>query len=709
MLSVGFLVFVVTFVYNSRATPLYTATASIMIDTQQERVVDTQAVLSGLSADSSTVDTQVEILKSRQLADRVVRELKLDQDPAFNWTLREPDTKTQIINGIKRIVRGAAPDAAQRKLTAVEQQMLHEQIVDGLLAGLSVRRAGMTYIMNVSYTSPDPAKASLIANTFADKYLLEQLEARFEATRAANQWLNTRLSSLRQEVLQAEAAVAQYRAANNLLSASGATLTEQEISTYNQQVATAQTEQAAAEARLRTALSQLAAGSTGDDVGEALGSTVVQQLRGQRAQVSGRVADLAGRYGPRHPEMLKAQRELQDIDAQIQAEIKRLISNLEAQARVARERTNSMRSSLGQARGSLASNNAATVRLNELNRNAEAVRTLYQSFLNRFQETTAQEGLTDSDARIVSRAKIPTYASSPNTRLNLALGLLLAIGAGVAAAIAAEVWDSGIATGEDVETRLGVDYLGHLPLLSSVAEPGERKDAPYEYLVEHPLSAFSESLRSLRTSITYSRPGQRVGIVTVTSALPGEGKTTTTTCIARSAAQSGGRVIVLDCDIRRRNVHNLIGADPQIGLIEVLNGDATLEQATVVDRETGAAFLPLGPASFTPRDVFGGPAMKKLLQDLAELYDLVLLDAPPALAVSDARVLAAQSDAVVFVIRWRKTPENAVQGSLKQLQAVNASLAGVVLTQVDMRKQSRYGYGDPGYYYGQYQKYYQSA
>ena len=690
---------------TARSTPLFTATANVTINTRQSTVVDSQAVLSGLTADSSIVDTEVEILKSRHLTERVVDGLNLANDPEFNADLATPGPVQLALGGIAAIF-GARPDEGGGDRDPVDMQRTKEAVIEAVRDRLTIRRVGLTYVMNVSFASGDPAKAARIANAYVERYLLEQLETKFDATRQANEWLNVRLGELRGEVQAAEAAVAQYQSTNNLLSASGTTLTEQEISTYNQQLATVRAQQAEAEARLRTARSQLARGSTGDDVGEALGSQVVQQLRQQRAEVSRRVADLTQRYGPRHPDMLRAQRELADIDGQIQAEIGRLVSNLEAQAQVARERTASMAGSLGTARGTLAANNAASVRLNELQRNAESVRTLYQSFLTRFQETSSQEGLEQSDARIVSRAAIPNAPSSPNIPLNLALGLILGLGLGLAAVVLAEMLDSGLMTGDEVERRLGLPHLGTVPSLPSVAAPGEREEAPADYVLKRPLSAFAEAVRALRTSILYSRTGQAVKVVAVTSALPGEGKSTTCLTLARVSAQSGARVLVVDCDLRRRNLNRMLGFEPETGLLEVLNGKAALEQVVHLDEGSGAHVLPLARNSFTPKDVFGSKAMDQLIADLAARYDLVLLDTAPTLAVADTRILAARSDAVIFLARWRKTPEKAIQQSLRLLEQAGAHVAGVALTQVDMNAQARYGYGDAGFYYADYKKYY---
>lgn len=697
-------VLLATILLTMQAKPMYTATATVMLDPRQSRVTNVDEVLSGLPPEAAVVDTEVEVLRSRQLGERVVRSLKLDQDPEFNHALRKPEGLAALQLGIKSLAGASAPDATPRN--PVQAQIRLEEVVDVVLSRLNVYREGNTRLINVSFVSEDPQKAAKIANQFSELYRLEQLEAKFDATRQATQWLNTRLGELRGQVLQAEAAVQQFRIANNLLSASGTNLTEQEISNFNVTLAGARAQLAEDEARLRTARAQLAGGSTGDDVGEALSSPVVQQLRQQRAEVSARVADLRGRYGDRHPDMLKANRELADIDAQIQAEISRTISNLQARAEVSRQRAAAVQASLGNARGSLANNNRAMVRLNELERDAEATRTLYESYLSRFKETSTQSGIEQSDARIVSRAKIPTRQSSPNPAVNLGFGLVLALGAGIAAVVLAETLSAGLLTAEDVERRLDTAYLGGIPLLSSVAPEAKN---PIDYLVAKPLSSFAEGFRNLRASLMYARLGEPVKVVAVTSALPGEGKTTTSICLARAAALQGAKVLLVDCDLRRRSINRLLVNEPAVGLIEVLNGDATLAEAVLKDRVNGLDVLHLMESAFTPRDVFSSKAMDTLLAAARESYDFVVLDTAPVLAVADARLIGPKTDVVVFLARWGKTPEQATAAALRQFAGTGAYVAGVALTQVDMQKQSRYGYGDPGYFYGEYKNYYASA
>lgn len=700
--AVALIIFLAALLVTVQATPRYTAQTQVMLNVRQTQVVDTRQVLSNLPAETGVIDSEVEVLQSRDLARQVAEILRLENDPEFNWVLREPGGLSAMIARIQ-----GRPLAKPELPTSPEDIRLgRERAASALRGGLGVQRMGLTYIIGVNFTSLNPEKSARIANAFAGQYIANQIADKGGANRQANVFLEERLNQLRGEVQSAEAAVEAYRSANNLLTSSGASLTEQEVSTYNQQLATAQADQAVEEARLRAARTQLARGSTGGDVGEALQSSVVGQLRAQRSSVAARVADLQARYGPEWPALVRARQELAAIDEQIQAEIQRVISNLEARVQVAQDRTASLRATLGRTRGTLAGNNAAAVRLNELERNAESVRTLYEGLLERYQETTNQSGNETADSRILQEARAPGSPSSPNVPVNLVLGFMLAIGCGLAVVVLAELMDDGLITSEDVQQRLGLPMLGTVPLMMSIADRKDRRMPLTDYLLNRPLSAFAEAFRTLRTSIMYAKLGSAVKVIAVTSALPGEGKTTTSVCLAISAAQAGLKVVIVDCDIRRRNVSRLLGVDADLGLLDVLEGTASLGDVLLKGEASGAWVLPTAKRDFTPREVFNTPEMASLLKLLREDFDMVILDTAPVLAVAETRVLASQADAVMFLTRWRKTPAKAAEAALRTLEQSEATVAGAVLTQVDMNEQARYGYGDAGYYYSSYKAYY---
>jgi len=688
--------------FTLRQTPMYEAVATVVITAQQPTVVQSAQVAPGVlqaAGDSSPLETQLELLKSRALADRVARQLKLDEDPDFNPYLNKQEG---TLDRVRRLL-GAAP---QPQPTPPAEEV-HESVLDALQGSVSFRRAGMTAVIEIVAYSANPTKAAAVANAYAQAYLDEQLLAKSQATREANEWLSNRIVELRRQVEAADAAVAQYKINNNLLSAAGTTLTEQQISMLNQQEATARAGLAEDQARLRIAREQLQGGSTGEDVGEALGSSVVQQLRNKRAEISGRVADLQGRYGPRHPDLLKAQRELADNDALITAEIKRIISNLEARVGISRDRLRSLQGSLGAVEGSLASNNRTSVRLQELQRDADAARIVYESYLNRYKDTSAQVGLERADARIVSQARLPDRPSSPNVPMNFAVGLLASCAAGLALIVLASMLDTTLSTADDVERRLGMRYLTGIPLLRSLVP--KARQAPEEYVARSPLSFFAETFRSLKTALVYNSNDVQAQIVAITSALPGEGKTTAAACLARTIALQGHKVVIVDCDLRRASLSRLFKRNTSVGLIEVLNGSSTLQDAILKDEASGADLLPLVAAGGIGKDIFSSPAMDDLLHQLRANYEVIILDTAPVLAVAETRVLAVKADTVLFLAQWRKTPAKAIENALQLLEDTGAHISGLALTQIDVRKQMSTGYGDPIYYYSSYAKYYSQA
>ena len=378
--AVGAVVMALAVLITLQLTPRYTATATVMIDTRKHDVTNIEDVLSGLPDESAAVDTEVEVLKSRALAERVVSALDLDKDPEFNPALQHPNPIAAVLgaplDAIKSVF-GAGARPASASQAQLDQQMQHEAVVDEVLGNLNVKRATVTYVISVNFDSKDPVKAEQIANTFADKYLSEQLEAKFEATQQATQWLTSRLAELEPQVQAAETAVEQYKATHGLLASVNSSLTQEEISGINTQLAQAKADEAEKDARVRTAQQQAAAGATGEDLSGPLNSPTMMQLRSQEAEASSKVADLETKYGPRHPAVQQAQRQLADTNAQISQEVGRQVSNLKAEEDVARQRVASLEGSLAGAKGTLVGNNAAGVELDNLQRKSDAVSSLY--------------------------------------------------------------------------------------------------------------------------------------------------------------------------------------------------------------------------------------------------------------------------------------------------------------------------------------------
>lgn len=705
--AVALVVFALVVIVTMQMTPQYTATASIIIDPRRAQVIDIEAVLTGVGSDAQALDTEVQLIQSRSMAQSVVRNLDLVSDPEFNSRLRTPSGMGAVVSGVRGFISGLMPSQITVGEEDSEDRVL-ESVSNAVLSRLSARRSGATYVINIEFRSENARKARNIANAFADQYLLSQLEAKFEATERANTWLNERLEVLREEVRTSEQAVEMYRAEQGLLDAAGSNLTEQQIADLNAQLAIQRAELSAAESSLRNVQTQLQRGASLDTIGEVLRSDTIRSLRAQQSEISRRRSDLSSRYGPRHPEILAVEREAADLDEQVEREIRRIIAGLETEVNVARQRVISLQSTLAGFREELVVNNRALVRLRELEREAEASRTLFESFLNRFRQTSEQDELATSDARIVARATVPMSPSSPNWMLNIALGIVLAGMMGAGAVVLLEVFDNGLRSEADVERELRVGHVASVPMLGKpkLGKSGGRRQTPHDYIRENPLSGIAESFRVIRSAILLSNIDEPHKTVAITSALPGEGKTTTTFSLGRISAMSGSRTIILDCDLRRRLLTKAAAPSAGKGLLEVLSGDARLEDVLVQDAEPGLHILPVVESQFTPRDVFSSEAFRNLMDRLRREYDLVLIDTAPVLAVTDTRVIAQRCDAVVMNVQWKKTPKEAAMSALEILRDVRANVLGVALTQVDMDAQARYGYEGASYYYKNYRNYY---
>ncbi|MET0373556.1 MAG: Wzz/FepE/Etk N-terminal domain-containing protein [Rhizorhabdus sp.] len=668
-------------------TPTYIATAQVVLNVSAEDYAPDTRRPNDKAFTQDAADTEIEVIRS-QLITQSAADTILSLHPGAAAALVEPHRGP--LARIRSVWSKPEPVAAD----AAEQR---SELASVLRKNLNVQRNGSTYAVTIGYGAADPRAAAIAANAYASAYSGGQLSDKQEDNRGATQFLGRRIDELRAQANVDNERVQRFRIANNLLSTSGASLTEQEISSYNQRVADARTEAAGDQARLETAQAQLRAGSSGDDVGEALGSTVVSELRGKRAEVSARLATLTSRYGRLHPDVINATGELADVDKAISQEIGRVISNLEARARVSRDRLAAISGSLSGARGRLAQNNRAAVQLDDLERRAEASQQLYESYLNRYKETAAREGTERSDSRIVSLAEAPEKPASPNLPLNLMLGLILGAGLGLAGSLGAEMAFAGLTTGEDVESGLGQRFLGAIPLLDKRANASPR-DLP---LQPHTLTA--QALRNLRTSLTYAT-GEGTQVIALTSALPREGKTVTSLGLARSIAADGASVVLLDCDFHQRGLSRMLAmSGEKPGLLEVLEGTAPLDAALVRDPASDAWLLPTFASESTPTATLTGPEMSNLLATLRERFRYVVLDMSPVLPVAETREMVAKADAVLFLVRWRRTADHAVRAALRLLPGEVVNLAGIALTAVDVGDGA--GAGDASAYHRQYRGY----
>lgn len=643
-------------------TPTYTATSLLMINPRQERVLNSEAVVGALPLQSSAIDSEIELLRSPALMNDLAEALGL---------------QSQRSGG---------------------EVMSTQDIADSLAGAIQVNRRGMTLVIEITARSTDPARAQLIANTYADVYIASQVNQRVDTAQRANSWLARRLAELRDDVQAKESAAETFRVQSGLMAAQGSTLQEQQITNVQSQVLQAQADLAEREARFRQIQELRESGAPLESIGNALNSETIRGLREREAEIARRQSDLENRYLPTHPAVQAIRAERQDIETQIQREIQRISINLGNEVSVARARLQTLQASMREAAGDLSNNSSASVRLRELEREAAASREVYESYLQRYQEIADQDQLNVSDARLLAYASLPGSPSSPQLRIALALAIAVGLLFGIGAGVIAEIVDQSVKNADDLEAKVGYPAIASIPTISKrmmrQMPPAERH--PSGYLVGRPMSAFTEALRVLRTVIVYSKLDFSVKVVAVTSALPDEGKTTISMCLARVAAMSGQRVCVVDCDLRKQSINDVIDIETDVGILQVLAGEAPWRSAIVRDPNSDAHVLPVATSGFTPRDVFGSEAMERLIGELRAHYDLVILDCAPILAVAETRILVKQADTTVIVARAGRSAIGAVRSAIAQTEGAGGKVLGIALNCVMPHWQS---YADSLYFY----------
>lgn len=652
--------------------PVFSATASLLVRPQSDAVVDVKAVTPELPATTDIVNTQVKLMQSPALAQRV----------AERFAATHPQSD---------LVRGNSPAALTQSLTQM----------------VKISRAASTFVIEVTARSPHPQEAADIANLFVNEFVSSDKDAKVSTNAAADGWLRQRTAELEKDATAADAALQAYKIRNGLISTEGQTLSEQEISVLNQQIAQAQADLAEKQGRLASARTQLAKGGGGADVGAALGSGTIGTLRTREADAAAKVAQLRSRYGSQFPELVKAESELTAIRSDIQREIDRILSNLQAEVNVSASRLSSLEGSRGRSTGVLSANNQAQVGLMELQRRADAAKAIYETFLNRAHETGAQVGLQRADTQVDSLADLPQAPVFPDYRLVILLGLLGGFVGGVGAVGIAEYLQGGIRTKADVEERLGLRYAGAVPVLDSTLGKLRSLEEPHDYVLSHPQSSFAEAFRSLRAFLLLSggngtKPSRAIAIA---SALPQEGKTTTAVCLARTSAMDGISTVLVDCDLRRRGSSELLGNRTSNGLYEYFKG-APLDQSLYLDEDSGLYLLGTASTEGRNQDPLTSENLERLLEDLRRRFQVIIIDSAPLLGLADARIVASAADRVLLINRWKTTSIRAAEAATDILVASGARISGMALTQVDIRSYASTGYTDTYSYHKQFRGYY---
>lgn len=637
------------------AVPKYRATSVVLLETQGPEIVDLGMVLPSFGADSEGINTEVEVIRSRRLLERVVEAENLTGDPEFNGRLAAPGP----VQAFRARITGAGPGNA-----SPEGDMT--RAIDSLLGRVSVTKVPNTYVLRITVETESPAKSARLADAVAEQYVVYQMDVKFEATREASNWLGTRVADLKLELEAAEAQLTAFSTSAEVISPESVQALEVQLKELRDRLKVTQGSEQAARERVAT-LETLRAGNASEIVARA-GDTRLASI--YRSSGAGEAFDR------RFEETLHAAAQQAAQLGQQAATVRARITVLESE--VARQ-------------------SAELIQLQQLRRETEANRLLYEYFLSRLKESSAREGIQQPDSRILSNAVLPTAPSEPRKSLILVVFAMLGLMSGSAGALYRETRHQSYRDAGQLEAETGVRIMGQVPLL-----PVSARHSVVDHLAEKPTSAGAEAIRNLRTSLLLSREGAAPQVVMVSSSLPGEGKTTLSFALAQNLTGLGKKVLLVEGDMRRRVFREYIEPGTGPGLMDVVAGRAPLGEALIHDATTGADILVSEASRDNAADVLSSPGFEALLSAARESHDFVIVDTPPVLVVPDARIVAQHADAVLFTVRWDRTTRRQVHDALAMFASVGHPVDGIVLNQIDPKGMKRYGYGED---YGVYAAY----
>jgi len=689
------IVFGATLIATLRSTPIYDAKGSIAIN-------KTDPMLSNLRDGNNSVDyydptdldTEVRILQSDLLALQVIKELNLDRLPEFGGHGMRPSSSLELTTD------AIQPDSARAT-----------ELLGAFKGNLRVLLVPNTRILEIHFRSPNKELAARVVNTLANTYIEQNFKTRFESTMQASDWLSRQLVDLQMKVETSQQKLVRYQKEHNILGIDEKqNITTQKLDELNKELTAAESDRMEKESLYRLAeagdaesAASVAGAATGSGKSSAASSGLLDKLEAQKADLKVQAAQLGTQFGPAYPKIAQINNQITEIDTQVQLEMKKVTARLRGDYMASLHRENMLRAALEDQKQQDNKLNESAIEYSLLKRDFETNRTLYEGLLQKLKEAGVTAGLRSNNIREVDIARTPGAPAEPNIARNLVFAFALGLSSGIGLAFLLEGLDNTVRTPEQAQAISGLPSLGMIPLGSKIgAEAGAKQGLvvasskePVELITQaRPQSQMAESYRALRTSLLLTSLGAPPKIILITSALPREGKTTTSVNTAIVLAQKGTRVLLIDADLRRPSIHKALGMGPRVGLSNVLTGGATSQQATVRSPILPNLFiLPAGTPPPNPAELMASQQMFDLLAELREQYDHIVIDTPPTLSVTDAVVLSTRSDAVVLVIRSSQTTKPALRRTRDILTQVNARVAGVLLNAVNLNSP------DYSYYY----------
>jgi polysaccharide biosynthesis transport protein len=684
--------------YIVLATPLYTSTARILIDTRMNQNLQMQKIVEDTYVDTSLVDSQVQILSSEGIILPIIKSMNLAHDSEF---VGPPDTLgAQILWQIKDLISSVKKSLGLNGSSTVDSDTRLERIaVETFLKRLTAKREDLTYVIDISFASEDPNKAARIANAVAGGYIAANLEAKIRSTKLASQWLQDRLIELKVQATDADRALQSYKAANNLVNTDRGLLNNEQLSDLNTQLISARTATAESKARLDRIQQISKEGIPDATVTDALNNSVITRLRAQYLDADARAADLTARVGKVHTTVVKLREQMDELSKSIRNEEQRIADAYASDYEIAKARERSLSDSMSQLVREAGTSSQAQVTMRDLESSADTYRNLYNTFLQKFQETTQTQTIPVTDARIVTMASTPLGKSAPKSALVLAGGLMLGLFMAAGVAIARELTVNVFQTPNEVEQTTGVHCLGILPIVTANPTRAlwfhgatklrraalDTKEGIEEFVLDAPHSRFTETLRNLKILINAAQLVREVRVIGVVSSVAKEGKTTVVANLGALVASTGARTLIIDGDLHQRSLTAKLAPDACEGLIEALADPSRLATLVCKRQRSRLDVLPCVLENRIPNaaDFLGSPQMEQLLVAARKTYDYIIIELAPVMSVVDVKVIERFIDSFIFVVEWGQSKRSLVLEALSDAQIIRERLVGIVLNKAD--------------------------
>jgi polysaccharide biosynthesis transport protein len=719
ILTLTFVVLAITAIATWKAAPIYRATIKIQIDPEQSNLLpfkETAEIGSNYAQSQEYLQTQFKVLESQTLAERVIRVLNLDKKQAFMEEVR-PAAKSKTIQWLRDVLGLNEEGNESDDPAGIEAQKL-ARIVKVFKKKLSTSPIRNSRLVDVFFESRDPRLAADIVNTLANEYIQMNFETKFNSTTTASEFLAKQLVDLKSKVEKSEEELVRFSQQHDIYEISDKeNVILQKLSDLNTTLTAAQSDRIQKESIWKI-VQQSGPGGFPD----LLRNKLIEELETNLATLKVQQAKLSAAFRPGWPELDQVTGQVLEAESQLAAERKKAIRNAETEYRTAVKREELLAEALAAQKLEANSFNQNSIQYNIIKRQVDTEKQLYDGLLQRMKEAGVSAGLKSNNIHIVDPAKPQRTPYKPNKPLNLVLALVVGLLLGVGLAFFVEHLDSSIKTPDDIDRFIKLPSLGVIPAAASLLPSGRRKllvaaaggngvkvSVPknaVELITYHDTkSLLSEAYRNLRTSVLLSSgTGRPPKMLLVTSSQAGEGKTTTAVNIAVTLSQTGEKVILLDCDMRNPRVHRILGLENMNGMSTFLSGNSDLSSMIQQSEIPNLFAVSAGRIPPNPAELLGSPRMKQGLALLDEYFDHVVIDSPPVLSVTDARIISSLVDGVVLVIKGGETPKEAVQRTKRLLHEVHAHVIGTLLNNVDVRSADYYYYSKY-YHYGYGKRY----